>query len=40
MREGFVLYSIRERVEILGGSMTINGERGRGTSIHLIAPLK
>ncbi len=40
MCEGFGLHSIRERLEILGGSMTVDSERGRGTCIHLIAPLK
>jgi signal transduction histidine kinase len=38
--EGFGLHSIRERLEILGGSMTVESERGHGTSINLIAPLK
>ncbi len=39
-RPGFGLYSIKERLEILGGSMTIQSEPGCGTSIHLIAPLR
>ena len=40
IREGFGLHSIKERLESLGGSMTIPRERGCGRSIHLIAPLK
>ncbi|MFB3906591.1 MAG: MASE3 domain-containing protein [Acidobacteriota bacterium] len=39
-RQGFGLYSIKERLEILGGSMTVYSEPGCGTSIHLTAPLK
>ncbi len=38
--QGFGLHSIKERLEILGGSMTVESEPGCGTAIHLIAPMK
>ncbi|MEI6520196.1 MAG: PAS domain-containing protein [bacterium] len=39
-KSGFGLYSIREQVEGLGGSMDINSTLGEGTSISIILPLK
>lgn len=36
---GVGLSSIRERLEALGGSMTIRSEAGRGTAIALVAPV-
>ncbi|RPI25847.1 MAG: hypothetical protein EHM61_13290 [Acidobacteria bacterium] len=38
-RQGFGLFAVKERLEILGGSMTIDSEPGRGTTIQLLAPL-
>ena len=37
---GFGLFSIQERIEDIGGSMEINSEKGKGTSVKLIVPLK
>ncbi|MCX7965156.1 MAG: PAS domain S-box protein, partial [Syntrophorhabdaceae bacterium] len=38
--KGFGLFSIRERLSHLGGHMEIRSQRGRGTRIILMAPLK
>jgi PAS domain S-box-containing protein len=35
---GFGLLSIRERIELLGGRMTIHSARGRGATFHVIVP--
>jgi len=40
VQKGFGLYSIKERLEILGGSMTVRSAPGCGTAIHLSAPLR
>ncbi|MHC4459563.1 MAG: PAS domain-containing sensor histidine kinase, partial [Planctomycetota bacterium] len=37
-QEGFGLFSIRERLDHIGGQMKINSRRGRGTRITLVAP--
>ncbi len=37
---GFGLFSIRERLEQLGGRLKIESEAGRGTKVTIIAPLK
>jgi signal transduction histidine kinase len=36
---GFGLYSIRERLEFMGGSVEIDSAPGRGTRVDLVAPL-
>jgi len=38
-RGGFGLFSIRERLELLGGSLAVQSAPGRGTQIVLLAPL-
>ncbi len=38
--KGFGLFSIRERLHHLGGQMEIKSQRGRGTRVVLLAPLK
>ncbi len=35
---GFGLLSIRERVELLGGRMTINSANGNGSTFHIVVP--
>jgi PAS domain S-box-containing protein len=37
---GFGLFSIRERIELMGGRMEVESAPGRGTRIHLTAPLQ
>lgn len=37
---GFGLFSIRERLHLLGGEMTIDSSPGRGTRVTLIAPVE
>jgi signal transduction histidine kinase len=37
---GFGLFSIRERLKYLGGSLECNSQAGQGTRISIIAPLK
>ncbi len=37
---GYGLFSIRERLDYLGGSCEIESERGHGTRVTLVAPLK
>ncbi len=37
---GFGLFSIKERLSQIGGSLTIESEPGQGTTVSLIAPLK
>ena len=37
---GFGLFSIRERLEQVGGQLEIDSELGRGTTVTIIAPLK
>jgi signal transduction histidine kinase len=37
---GFGLFSIRERLEQLGGHLEIESKPGRGTTVTLTAPLK
>ena len=37
---GFGLFSIRERLNYLGGSVEIESESGKGTQVTLIAPMK
>jgi PAS domain S-box-containing protein len=37
---GFGLFSIRERLEMIGGRMEINSEPGHGTRVVLLAPLE
>jgi CheY-like chemotaxis protein len=36
---GFVLFNIRERIDLLGGRLDINSAPGRGTNVALIVPL-
>jgi PAS domain S-box-containing protein len=38
--EGFGLFSIRERLQHLGGSFTINSQPGKGTRAQLFVPLR
>ena len=38
--KGFGLFSIRERLEGLGGHMAITSEVGRGTTATLTAPIR
>lgn len=38
--KGFGLFSIRERLHHLGGQMEIKSQRGRGTRVVLLAPLR
>jgi signal transduction histidine kinase len=38
--KGFGLFSIRERLHHLGGQMEVRSQRGRGTRVILLAPLK
>ncbi len=35
---GLGLFSIRERVELLGGRMTIRSGKGKGTTFHIVVP--
>jgi len=37
--EGFGLFSIRERLAYMGGSLKVESEPGRGTRVILTAPL-
>ena len=37
--DGFGLFSIKERIEALGGHFRINSQAGKGTRIDLFAPL-
>lgn len=37
---GFGLFNIRERMDVLGGSMKISSEPGKGMKVKLLAPLK
>ena len=37
---GFGLFSIRERLHLLGGEMTIDSAPGRGTRVTLVAPVQ
>lgn len=37
---GFGLFNVRERMDLLGGSMKIISEQGEGTKVILVAPLK
>ena len=37
--EGFGLFSIRERLDFLGGSLEIHSKTGKGTKVVLVAPL-
>mgnify|MGYP001219758435 FL=1 len=39
-RGGFGLYSIRERLSIIGGTIEIDSAPGRGTHVRIAAPLK
>ncbi len=39
-RGGFGLYSIRERLSIIGGSIEIDSSPGRGTHVRITAPLQ
>ncbi|KPK71144.1 hypothetical protein AMJ87_07605 [candidate division WOR_3 bacterium SM23_60] len=38
--EGFGLFNIKERLRHLGGKLQVNSEKGKGTSVVLIVPLK
>lgn len=38
--EGFGLFNIKERLRYLGGKLEVNSEKGKGTSVVLIVPLK
>ena len=38
--EGFGIFNIKERLHYLGGKLEVNSEKGKGTSVVLIAPLK
>jgi len=37
---GLGLTSMRERLKVVGGQLSIHSERGRGTMIHAVAPLR
>jgi PAS domain S-box-containing protein len=37
---GFGLFSIRERLDLLGGSVEVESREGRGTRVTLVAPLR
>ena len=39
-RRGFGLFSIRERLAYMGGRFNIESAKGKGTRVHLIAPLE
>jgi signal transduction histidine kinase len=39
-RNGMGLFNIRERVQLIGGSMTIESQPGKGTWVMLVAPLE
>ncbi len=39
-KKGFGLFSIRERLQHLGGSLDIDSKVGRGTRVTLLAPSK
>jgi len=38
-RSGFGLFSIRDRLDFLGGKLKINSKPGQGTRVTLVAPL-
>jgi signal transduction histidine kinase len=38
--DGFGLFNIRERLDLLGGGLTIDSEPGRGTRVTLRAPVE
>ena len=37
---GLGLASMRERLQVIGGQLSIHSQRGRGTTIHALAPLR
>ena len=37
-QKGFGLFSIRERLRFMGGSLGLESEPGRGTTVRLIVP--
>jgi len=37
-RDGFGLHSMRERMELLGGTLTLDSEPGRGTRVVAAVP--
>ena len=37
---GLGLTSMKERLKVVGGQLSIHSERGRGTTIHAVAPLR
>ena len=37
---GLGLTSMQERLKVVGGQLSIHSERGRGTTIHAVAPLR
>jgi signal transduction histidine kinase len=40
MQGGFGLFSIRERLEMIGGSFDLDAAPGRGTQVTLTAPAR
>ena len=39
-RKGLGLFNIQERLQLIGGAMTIRSQPGKGTSIRLVAPIR
>jgi PAS domain S-box-containing protein len=39
-RAGLGLTSMKERLKVIGGELSIDSQRGRGTTIHAVAPLR
>ena len=37
---GLGLTSMKERLKVVGGQLSIHSQRGRGTTIHAVAPLR
>ena len=37
---GLGLTSMNERLKVVGGQLSIHSQRGRGTTIHAVAPLR
>jgi two-component system, NarL family, sensor histidine kinase DegS len=38
MNGGFGLFSMRERIDLLGGELSINSEKGKGTRLNIVIP--
>ena len=37
---GLGLTSMKERLKVIGGQLSIHSQRGRGTTVHAVAPLR